>query len=29
VLVSAQSLSSQAGRLKLEVEGFLASIRAA
>ena len=29
VLASAQSLSSQAGRLKLEVEGFLASIRAA
>jgi methyl-accepting chemotaxis protein len=29
VLASAQSLSSQAGRLKLEVDGFLASIRAA
>jgi methyl-accepting chemotaxis protein len=29
VLSSAQSLSSQAGRLKLEVESFLASIRAA
>jgi methyl-accepting chemotaxis protein len=29
VLASAQSLASQAGRLKLEVDGFLASIRAA
>jgi methyl-accepting chemotaxis protein len=29
VLSSAQSLSSQASRLKLEVDGFLASIRAA
>jgi methyl-accepting chemotaxis protein len=29
VLASAQSLSGQAGRLKLEVESFLASIRAA
>jgi methyl-accepting chemotaxis protein len=29
VLASAQSLSSQANQLKLEIDGFLASIRAA